>query len=71
MDPRNNYDVDYQESFNNLNQYNKVFEKAYNTTKNMRKIERISKELAMLIDTPNFKDIIRSVEDIIDENGKI
>lgn len=71
LDPRNNYDVDYEESFNNLNQYNKVFEKSYSRVKNMKKINRISEELIMLMDRPNFKDIVRSVEDVLDENGKI
>ena len=71
VDPRNNYGIDVNEDFKNLNTYVEQFEKAYTVAKCKRKIKNISEELTMLIEKPNFKEIIRKVEDILSETGKI
>lgn len=71
IDPRNNYDVDLKEDFRNLNKYQIEFEKAYSRTKRKKKINNIANELTMLIEKPYFKDIIRKIEDILDETREI
>lgn len=71
IDPRNNYDIDTKEDFRNLNEYDKQFEKAYANTKCKNKIQNIADRLDMLVEKPNFKEIIRKVEDILDEAGEI
>ena len=46
-------------------------EKAYANTKCKNKIQNIADRLDMLVEKPNFKEIIRKVEDILDEAGEI
>jgi hypothetical protein len=67
IDPRNNYDVDTKEDFNNLNNYQVEFDKAYIKTKNIKRIKHIVEELMLIIEKANFKDTIRKIEDVIDE----
>lgn len=71
IEPRNNYDVEIKEDFGNLNEYDSQFEKAYTKYKRKKKINHISEELTLLLDSSNFKEIIRKIEDILDETGKI
>lgn len=71
VDPRNNYEVDLKEEFNNFNNYEKMFEKAYSRTKGKKKINHIVESLIMIIDKPYFKDTIRRIEDILDENREV
>lgn len=71
IDQRNNYDVDITEDFRNLNNYEEEFKKAYTKVKHRKNIEHIVRELELIIDKDNFKDIIRKIEDLIDENRKI
>ena len=71
IEPRNNYDVEVKEDFGNLNKYDSQFEKAYSQNKKKKKISHISEELILLLDTPNFKEIIRKIEDVLDEARKI
>lgn len=71
IDQRNNYDIDISEDFRNLNKYEDEFKKAYTKVKHKKMISRIVEELMLIIDKPYFKDTIRKVEDIIDENGEI
>lgn len=71
IDPRNNYEVDVKEDFKNLNNYENTFEKAYSRTKCKKKINHITENLTMLIEKPYFKDIIRKIEDILDEAREV
>lgn len=71
IEPRNNYDVEVKEDFRNLNTYDKQFEKAYSQNKRKKKINHISEELRLLIEKPNFKEIIRKIEDILDETREV
>lgn len=71
LDPRNNYDVDVKEDFNNLNNYKKIFEKAYSNNKSKKKISHIAEELSLFIEKPEFKEIIRKIEDILDEAREV
>lgn len=71
VDQRNNYDVEAIEDFRNLNNYENEFEKAYKKVKRRKSIQHIAKELELFINRENFKDIIRKIEDIIDENREI
>lgn len=71
IDPRNNYEVDVKENFKNLNTYATQFEKSYTIVKCRKRIKRISDKLITLIEQPNFKDIIRKVEDILNETREV
>lgn len=71
IDPRNNYDVEIKEDFGNLNEYEIQFEKAYSQNKRKKKISHISEELTLLIESPNFKETVRKIEDILDEAREI
>lgn len=71
IEPRNNYDVEVKEDFGNLNEYDKLFEKAYSQNKRKKKISHISEELTLLIESPNFKEIIRKIEDLLDETRQV
>lgn len=71
VDPRNNYDVDEKQDFGNLNNYEKEFKKSYLIIKRRREIEKISERLNYLIEKEEFKNIIRKIEDVLDENGEI
>lgn len=71
LDPRNEYNVDNSIDYKNLNNYEKEFNKDFIIIKHKKIINRITEELTMLIDSPKFKDIIRKIEDILDETGEI
>lgn len=71
IDPRNNYQVDVIEDFKNLNEYEKQFEKSYNIAKCKKKIKNIENKLTTLIEYPNFKEIVRKVDEILNETGKV
>ena len=68
LNPRNNYDVEIKEDFRNLNNFHKEFETSYTKTKRKKKITHIVEELKVIIDEPCFKEKIRKIEDILDEN---
>lgn len=71
VDQRNNYDVDVIEDFKNLNNYADEFKNAYSRVKNKKKIDRLAEDLNYMLDRPNFKEIIRKIEDVLDENREI
>lgn len=71
LDPRNNYYVDEEDDNKNLNEYNKHFKTCYIAVKNRNEIKKISERLELLIDNGNFKNIIRKLEDVLDEIWKI
>ena len=68
IDPRNNYYVDEENDNRNLNEYNNQFKKSYIQVKNKNQIKRITERLQLLTEDENFKNIIRKLEDVLDEN---
>lgn len=71
VDPRNEYSVDVSEDYKNLNEYENELKKDFTLIKYKKVINRITEELTMHMNKPDFKDIIRKIEDILDETGKI
>ena len=71
VDPRNEYSVDVSEDYKNLNEYENELKKDFTLIKYKKIINRITEELTMNMNKPDFKDIIRKIEDILDETGKI
>lgn len=71
IEPRNNYDVDEKSDNRNLNTYQKEFTKAYSIEKQKNKINKIKERLELYIEKEDFKEIIKKVEEILDENGEI
>lgn len=71
INPRNNYYVDTEENFKNLNNYEKEFEIGYKQEKNKKKIRHITAELQEITDKPYFKEVIRKMEDVLDEARQI
>ena len=71
VDKRNNYEVEDQENFKNLNNYNKAFYKAKEHINRRIRVENINEYILKIVDEDNFKNIINQVEKIIDENRKI
>ena len=67
LDPRNNYDVDEKSDNKNLNKYNDVLNKCYSKNKRKNQIKKISERLEMFIEREDFKQIIRKIEDVIDD----
>ena len=67
IDTRNNYDVDYEEDYKNLNTYEEIFNIAHKHVNIKRRIEKISQILI------KEKDIekIRKIEKIVYEDRKI
>ena len=71
IDPRNEYNIDEVKEFNNLNTYENEFKKSYSANKHRKWIRKICEEMELLMEKPNFKEIIRKVEDVLDESGEI
>lgn len=70
VDVRNNYDEDEKSDNKNLNTYYEVFEKAHKYIKLKKRINKISEGLMFEIESPNFKEKLRKIEEIIDEDWK-
>ena len=68
LDPRNNYDVDEKSDNKNLNRYEEELKKSYLIIKQKNKIKSIKERLELYIGKKEFKDIIRKVENILDES---
>ena len=71
IDPRNEYNVDVTEDYKNLNNYENEFKKDFTIMKQKKVITRITEELTLYIDKPNFKEIIRKIEDVLDEAREV
>lgn len=67
IDTRNNYNVDDEVSYDNLNKYNEIFEKAHKAVKLKRRVGRISETLLREEDLEK----IRKIEEIVYENRKV
>ena len=71
LDRRNNYDVDTKEDYKNLNNYEKYYEKAHKYINKNKKIKKISNFLEENIEKEDFSELIKRMEDIINERRKI
>lgn len=71
IDPRNEYNVDTSEDYKNLNNYENEFKKDFTIMKQRKVITRLTEELSLYIDKPNFKEIIRKIEDVLDEAREV
>lgn len=71
IDTRNNYDVDEKFDNKNLNQYNKIFVKAYKYIKIKKRILHLEEALLDKIDKEDVIKKIEKIEEIVYENRKI
>lgn len=71
IDRRNNYEVEERADNKNLNNYTKCFEKAKKYISDKIRIDNVNNFLLENINQEDFKDIIRKMEDAINERGKI
>lgn len=71
LDRRNNYDVDEVSSNKNLNQYSKYLEKSKSYIKYRNRIDNIYKFMLDNIQKEEMKNIIKQMEEIINERRKI
>lgn len=67
IDTRNNYDVETQEDFNNLNRYDEKFEESRKIVNLRRRVEKICE---LLIEEADIKKI-RKIEEFVYENREI
>ena len=67
IDPRNNYYVEEESDNKNLNNYDEQLKKCYTLVKSKNQISKITERLEMLIGKDDFKNIIRKLEDVLDE----
>ena len=71
IEPRNDYDVEEKSDNKNLNTYEQEFKASYKIVKQKVKIEKIKERLELYIGKDEFRNIIRKVEDVLDENREI
>ena len=70
IDTRNNYEVDSESYNKNLNNYDKILEKAHNYVKIKKRLERIETSLISKIDKPETLEKIKKIESIVYDDGK-
>ena len=68
IDVRNNYEVCEKDENGNLNNYDKIYEKAHYYVKCKKRIQLIGEKLLTKIEEINFKEKIKRIENIINEN---
>ncbi len=71
IDKRNNYEVDEEENYKNLNNYKKIYEKAKQCVNYKNRIENINKNLLEMMNQKNFRKILGEIENIINERREI
>ena len=71
LDRKHNYDVETKEDNKNLNNYNKIFQKAKKVINLKIRIENINVYLLNNINNKDINNIIRKMEEIINEGRKI
>ena len=71
IDKRNNYDVELQQDFKNLNKYEAVYAKSKNYVNYKSRVDNINKNLMELIHKQDFRKLLGEVEKLIDERRKI
>ncbi len=71
IDRRNNYDVDEQEDYKDLNRYDKFYEKSNKIINRRLRIENISNFLNENIEEEGFIQILGKMEEVMYERGEI
>ena len=71
IDRRDNYRVDEEMDFKNLNTYDKNFEIAKIHINNLKRIEKINNYLMKNIDKENLKKLLNNIEGCINATGEI
>ena len=71
IDRRNNYDVDEQEDYKKLNNYEKIYEKANKNINRNKRINRLTEFLKENIEKEDFTKIIVKMDDIMYERGEV
>lgn len=71
IDRRNNYDVDREEDYKDLNKYEKNYEKASKYINHKFRIENITQFLNENINEKDFTGILGKMEEIMYERGEI
>ena len=71
LDRRNDYEVDLEFDFGNLNSYSEIYEKAKIYVNYKRRIDNINNFLLENIQEENFKEILKQMEEVIDERRKV
>ncbi len=68
LDRRNNYDVDELVDYKNLNRYEEIFEKAKKYINISNRIDSINIKLMKNINNKTINKILKSIEEILNEN---
>lgn len=71
LDRKNNYEVDEKVNNRNLNTYDEIFERAKVYITYKTRIDNIYGFMLKNIDKEDFKEILKNMEEIIYERGKI
>lgn len=71
LDKRNDYDVDQEEDYKNLNKYDEFYEKSHLYVNYKARIENINEFLLKNISEKNFRKILGKIENIIYEGREI
>lgn len=71
LDRKNNYEIREKSSNGNLNQYETYYKKSNKYIKEKMKIDNLYQVLLDSIEKPEFKDIIKQIEEVLSEKGKI
>lgn len=71
IDRRNNYDVDQQEDYKDLNKYENYYEKSNKHINHKFRIENITQFLNDNINEKDFTKILGKMEEIIYERGEV
>lgn len=71
IDVRNNYDVDDKSENRNLNNYDTIYKKSYIYVRKQRQVRKISERLMNQINSPNFKEKVVRIEEILNEGRKV
>lgn len=71
VDRKNNYEVEENSDNKNLNNYTKYFEKAKKYVNYKIRIKNVYNFMLDNVDKADFINIIRKMEDVVDERRKI
>ena len=71
IDRRNNYDVDYEEKYKHLNQYEKIFDKAKKNINRKKRINAITEFLNENLEKECFTKILSRMEKVMYESREV
>lgn len=71
IDKRNNYDVEMEQKYKNLNRYEEIYIKSKKFINYRTRIENINKKLIELVNYQDFKKLLGEIEILIDERRKV